>query len=69
MFCIHFPGSLYHAKCLSERYTNYKILWNQISSHLKKEDADKDEEGDEEDGPLAELQEGFATEKHFPLDI
>ena len=38
-----------------------------IKRHLKEEDSDEDEERDEEDGPLAELQEGLAAEEpHYP---
>ena len=38
-------------------------------SHLEEEDADEDEECDEEDRPLAELQEGLAAETHFRFQL
>ena len=43
------------------------ISQHQSERHLKEEDSDEDEERDEEDGPLAELQEGLAAEEpHYP---
>ena len=48
------------------------FLLNPVHSnrHLKEEDSDEDEERDEEDRPLAELQEGLAAEEpHYSRSV
>ena len=57
----------------TEHKLHHGILVRKIGeapeSHLEEEDADEDEEGGEEDGPLAELQERLAAETpHFQLN-